>query len=337
MPTTIEDVARKAGVSTATVSRALRGLPNVAPTTRDRIFRVAQELNYDIHPQITRLASGRRVIGLVTPLSDLWFYSKFCVTAELKIITVGFEALHFFVESLENQVTLFNQLITGRLVDGIILTSLTLPPEQLEILKSANLPITTVETETDYFPSVSIDNITAAELATRHLINLGHKRIGLISGHAEDPWQFQIPHARRDGYRRALSNYGIELRPEYEVQGNFSYDGGAEAMKTLFSLHQPPTAVFAMSDEMAIGAMKTIRDLNLRIPDDLSIIGFDDNDVSKYFDLTTIKQPVSEYSEVATSLLFNRMSGEEVYEPVKIRLSASLMVRSTTGPPGDYR
>ena len=339
MPTTIEDVARQAGVSTATVSRALRGLPNVAPGTRARIIRIAQELNYSIHPQVSRMVSGRKVIGIIKPLSDLWFYSKFSTTIEFKMISAEFETVHFLVESLENQEALLARLVSNGQVDGLIIISLTLNESQIEMLYASHLPVITVETSAPPFPSVSIDNSAAAELATRHLINLGHKRIGLIGGFADDPWKFQVPHARRDGYRRALANYAIELRPEYETLGNFSYMGGAQAMNNLFSLHQPPTAVFAMSDEMAIGAMKTIHDLNLRIPEDISIIGFDDNEVSRYFNLTSIRQPVSQYSEVAAELLFKRLSDEQsaANSPTHVTLAPSLVVRATTGPPGDSR
>ena len=334
MRSTIQDVARKAGVSTATVSRALRGLPNVSPSTRYQVLQVAEDLDYRIAPEISRQARGRHTVAIVVPLADQWFYSKLVSVAEIELMTQGCDVMRYSVDSVKSQISLVRHLTGRKLVDGLILCSLSLTEEMVTLLQKVDVAVATVETHVPEFPAVWIDNVAAAEMATRYLINLGHERIGIISGLEEAPIQFAIPQARKEGYLRALRQADIEFRPELEQPGNYIYEGGAEAMKQLFSVHQPPTAVFAFSDEMAIGALKSVRDMNLRVPEDISIMGFDDNDVSEYVGLTTMRQPVAEYGEIAVAEVMRQLENEDGNEDTRenIICSASLIVRATTGP-----
>lgn len=332
MPTTIEDVAERAGVSTATVSRALRGLPNVAPSTRDRILRVADDLNYAIDSQASRLASGRTMtVGMVAPMAGQWFYNKVATGAEAILLEAGYDVLRYSLASLGGQTEVFRRLTSSRRVDGLIIISMALDEEHLDYLSENRCPLVTIETITDRFPSVSADNVSAARTATQHLINLGHRQIGLISGLPGDPLRFTVPFARQQGYQEVLQEHGIDYRPELNVPGNFSFAGGAEAMSQLLSVANPPTAVFAFSDEMAVGALKAISDIGLRVPEDISIIGFDDHDVAPYIDLTTIRQPVSQFGQQAASMLLKIIAGE----PLKVSnviLPTQLVLRATTGP-----
>ena len=276
--------------------------------------------------------SGRKVVGIITPLADQWFYGKLISNAEIILLTAGYEAVRYDIFSLDLQSEVLHQLLTRKLVDGLIIATLTLAEEQIHLLHRSGIPVVTVETETEYFPSILIDNQAASELATRHLINLGHRQIGLITGLNEDPLRFGVPRQRGEGYRRALEVNGIQLRDEYIVTGNFSYQGGAEAMKQLLSIQRPPTAVFALSDEMAIGALKTVRDMNLRIPEDISIIGFDDNDVAEFVGLTTIRQPVGDFGELAAEQMICQLVEDECTILEKVYCSAELVLRDTTGP-----
>jgi len=336
MAPTIKEVADRSGVSTATVSRALRGLPNVAPSTREQVLQAAEELNYSIDPQASRMAAGRTMsIGIVIPLADQWFYNKVSTAVEAMLVTEGYDVIRYSIAGLSSQTDLFRRLSSGRHVDGLIV-NVALAEKDLELLTTLDFPVVTIETKTKHFASVSIDNVAAARTATRHLINLGHEHIGIISGLRKDPMRFQVPRRRAEGYRSALRENGIEVRPELEAPGNFSLAGGAEAMIDLLSVHHPPTAVFAFSDEMAIGALKTIHDMNLRVPEDLSVIGFDDHDIAEYVGLTTIRQPVAEYGRRAASLLLKLIDGPDKPDEVTlphIELGTQLVVRSTTGPP----
>jgi DNA-binding LacI/PurR family transcriptional regulator len=332
MSPTIEEVAERSGFSTATVSRALRGLPNVAPSTRERVIRAAEDLNYVIDPYASRLATGRTMtIGIVIPLVDQWFYNKVSIIAETVLNAHGYDVLRYSITGSKSRSQLLRQIATGRRVDGLIVVTTPLDEADEELLRESGLPVVTVETVADAFPSVACDNFAAAMTATHHLVNLGHRKIAIISGLSDDPMRFPIPRNRREGYLRALEENDIEFRPEFDVPGNFSYEGGAEAMTQLLSVHQSPTAVFAFSDEMAIGALKTIRDSGLRVPEDVSVIGFDDHDVSNYVGLTTIHQPVAQYGDLAASILLSILSDEAPDEGFNTELPTKLVIRSTTG------
>ena len=333
MALTIKDVAEKAKVSTATVSRALRGLPNVTPSTREHIIQIANEMGYSIDPVASQLRSGKsRNVGIVLPLAENWFYSKLSTTSEVILISAGYEAVRYPMASLGGQTAFFKRLAARSNLSGLMIATLTLSDEDIDILLNLDIPIVTVETQTDAFTSIITDNFSAAKAATRYLLNLGHNYIGVITGLEDDPFQFYVPQMRLEGYQSALKEYGIKLRPELVVPGNFSYAGGAEAMVNLLSIPSPPTAIFAFSDEMAIGAMKTIREMNLKIPEDISVIGFDDHDISTYVGLTTVKQPVTELGERAATMLLERIENKNQDVQPHIIINNRLIVRKTTAP-----
>jgi len=156
--------------------------------------------------------------------------------------------------------------------------------------------------------SVMIDDIGGARAATSHLINLGHRRIGMIGARADEPTHFTAPDARREGYRQALREAGIEPDPRLEAEGGYTIEGGEAAMAELLGVAEPPTAVFAQSDEMAFGAMRTLRRVGLSVPGDLSLVGFDDHEMARVFDLTTIAQPVSQQGQLAAARLLELLA-----------------------------
>jgi DNA-binding LacI/PurR family transcriptional regulator len=332
MPLTIKDVAKRSNVSTATVSRALRGLPNVAPSTREHVIKVAKEMGYSIDPIASQLRSGRtKNVGIVMPLTDSWFYSKLSTASEAILINAGFYAIRYSMTNTEGQTAFFERLINRKNIDGLIISTLTLSEADIHILSNANIPIITIESQTEAFSSIGIDNLTAAKVATRYLLNLGHRQIGVISGLEDDPMNFSVPKKRLLGYRSALEEYQVEYRPELIVPGNYSFVGGSEAAVQLLSIASPPTAIFALSDEMAIGAIKTLHEMNLRIPEDVSVLGFDDNDMSDYVGLSTVRQPVMEYGERAATFLLDQL-GKNENRPHHIKMSSQLIIRGSTGP-----
>ncbi len=332
MKTTIEDVARIAKVSTATVSRALRGLPNVVPSTREKIIKVADELHYTIDSQASRLASGRSMtVGLILPLAGQWFYEKVSTAAESVLMEKGYDVLRYSIESIDKEIDILKDLSRGSRMDGFIFITIGLNLESREHLKKLGRSVVTIETITDYFPSVCCNNYKAAQSATQHLINMGHRNIGVISGLADDPLHFTAPRERMKGYKDTLREHDIEFRSELIAPGNFSLEGGAEAVSRLLAIKKPPSAVFAFSDEMAVGAMKTIQDVGLRIPEDISVIGFDDHDFSEYLRLTTIRQPVDKYGEIAANNILQLLKGETEKVNFRTILDTQLIIRSTTG------
>jgi LacI family transcriptional regulator, repressor for deo operon, udp, cdd, tsx, nupC, and nupG len=342
--TTIDDVARRAKVSVATVSRALRGLPNVAPSTRQRVLHAAQELHYVADPSASRLAGGRtHTVALVVPMLGQWFYSRIFSGVEGVMAAAGLDVLPFTLSGPGGRDRFVATLPFRKRVDGLLLVDAPLREEQLDDVLDAAPCAVTVGVRHPDVPSLQVDNVGASRLAVGHLTGLGHRRIALIGGAADDPFGFATPLERAMGYQQALDDAGLAAAPELEVAGNFSLQGGAEAMQRLLTLDDPPTAVFACSDEMAIGAMQVAQDAGLRVPVNLSIVGFDDHEVAEFVGLTTIRQDVGGLGEGAAQLLLELLEQPDgpLSTPVPHLLHPTrLVVRRTTGPPpagADYR
>lgn len=331
---TIEDVARAAQVSVATVSRALRGLPNVAPSTRARVVAVASELEYVADPTASRLAGGRRmVLGLVVPMLGQWYYAKLFSGVEAMATVAGYDVLPFTTSGPGGTERFVRDLPFRKRVDGLILADAPFDDAQFAALVRTGVPMVSLGALTPGISGIAVDNIAAARLAVGHLTALGHVRIALIGGSPDDPFRFSVPVDRFNGYRDALASAGLSFDPVLVVPGNFSAEGGAEAMQQLLSAPSPPTAVFACSDEMAIGAMQVARDAGLRVPEDLSVIGIDDHDISAYVGLTTIRQDVAEQGERVAKLLLERLRPDGDHDEIHERHPTRLVVRRTTAPP----
>ncbi len=334
---TIEDVAFTAKVSVATVSRALRGLPNVAAATRARVEKVALELNYRPDPNASRLAAGRSfTVGMAVPILGAWYFSQVVAGAQGVLAAAGYDLLLMGVGSGEARRRFVNEwaLIQKR-VDGLILVDLPLDRTEVAELQRAAVIVATVGDRYSAFSSVNVDNHGASKMATRHLIDLGHRRIGLIGAQTTAvSIAFSVPQERRAGYREALSNAGIEHDPSLEAWADFTLASGEDAMRKLLSLRVPPTAVFAMSDEMAMGAMHVARQAGLRVPEDLSIIGFDDHDFSGVMGLSTIRQSVSRAGELAARFVVDSIA--EDTGPQHSVEDVEMIVRTTTAPPADH-
>jgi DNA-binding LacI/PurR family transcriptional regulator len=330
---TIEDVAVAAGVSVATVSRALRGLPNVAVTTRRHVEQVAASLHYRAHPAASRLATGRtRTIAVAVPLLNGWYFSQVVAGAEAVCAEAGYELVVLGVTGVEARHRLLHpSAALGQRVDGIVIVDIALDTSDVEALERSGVAVATIGCVPTGFPSVGIDDVEVGRLATEHLIALGHHRIGLIGGAPHDPLGFDVPRLRKQGHETALDAAGITVDPSLQVPGNFSVTGGRDAMLTLLDLPEPPTAIFAMSDEMAFGALMAARERGVAVPAELSIIGVDDHDLARVVDLTTVRQPVADHGSVATRLVLSLLQGdtrprERVVRPIE------LVRRGTTAP-----
>ncbi len=329
---TIDDVADRADVSVATVSRALRGLPNVAPSTRERVLRAAADLQYVVDPTASRLAGGRsQTVGLVVPMLGQWYYSRVFTGVEGVVGARGYEVLPFTMSGAGGVGPFLEALPFRKRVDGLVISDTPLDAQQLDTVAAAGVTMVTIGSLMAGVSGLAVDNAAAARLAVGHLTSLGHTRIAQIGGIEDDPFGFSAPVDRFHGYQQALAAAGLDYDPSLAVPGNFSLEGGAEAMHRLLALEEPPTAVFACSDEMAIGAIQVARDAGLGVPEELSVIGIDDHEVSEYIGLTTIRQDVVGQAERAAQLLLDRLRDETV-EAVHELYPIRLVVRRTTGP-----
>jgi LacI family transcriptional regulator, repressor for deo operon, udp, cdd, tsx, nupC, and nupG len=332
----IEDVARRAGVSIATVSRSLRGLPEVAPGTRDRVLVAARELDYVASPFAARLASGRTfTVGVVVPFVDRWFFSTVLGAVEAELGGAGFDLLLYNLSDSAGRERFFSVLPVRKRVDAVVVVSLALTPVEVDGLRGLGVPVGVVGGEVPGFVNTGIDDVAGAETAVQHLVDLGHRRIGLIGGDTDDPMRFTPPLFRRDGYQAALSGGGIAVDPALEVLGYFTPLGGEAAMRVLLDLDDPPTAVFAESDEMAFGAMRAVRRRGLRVPEDVAVIGFDDHAAAEFMDLSTVRQPVAAQGAAVAQGILAAVAGGGATVPVAsipTVMTTELVVRGSTDP-----
>jgi DNA-binding LacI/PurR family transcriptional regulator len=330
----IEDVADAASVSVATVSRALRGLPNVAASTRLRVLSVAEELNYHPDPAASRLAAGRtRTVVVIVPHLASWYFATVIAGAEAVCSEAGYELLVVGAGSItECERLLGERYQIERRTDGVVLVNIPATDAQATSLRERGVALATIGTTAAGAPSVFIDDVEVGRIGARTLVELGHRRIGLISGLGDDPLNFEVPRRRAAGFHEALDVAGVTFDEQLLTGGDFGIDGGQEAMAALLDLDDPPTAVFAMSDEMAFGALMELSRRGLEPGVDVSVIGVDDHDISRVLALSTIRQDVASQGAAAARALIGVMTSSPVQlEPVMSPIE--LVLRATTGPP----
>lgn len=326
----IKEVAEEAGVSSATVSRALRGLHHVNDATRSKIIAAAQKLNYPLTPAKSNSSSSRtNSVGVVAPYISRWYFSQVISGAEQALREAGLDLLLYNFSQMKGRERLFqHQLLKGR-VDALIVISLPPTVEEFDSMISLGIPIALVGMDHPKCASVKIDDIAGARSATQHLVNQGHKKIGLMSGRPDDPFNFSVPQDRRKGFMQVLAENGLEWLPQREVHGDFTMHTAVRAMDDLLARPNRPTAIFCESDEMAMGAMQALRRHGLKAPDDISIVGFDGHEMAEFSELTTIEQPVQLMGEMAAWSIMERLRKPNV-EPPTLVLPTTLVVRNST-------
>jgi LacI family repressor for deo operon, udp, cdd, tsx, nupC, and nupG len=338
---TIEDVASAAGVSVATVSRAIRGLPNVANSTRQHVIDVADELGYSADPAASRLAAGRtKTITVVIPNLSGWYFSNVVAGAEAVCAEAGYDMLVVGVGSRSDlSRILCEQYHLERRTDGLLAVEVLMSPDEAASVIERGVVLTSVGSRTAGHPSVRIDNELVGRTAADHLVELGHRRIGMIGAQKNNPMSFDVPALRYNGFVHALAAQGVEFDDELLASGNFGVDGGQEAMAALLDHDAPPTAVFSMSDEMAFGAIMELNERDLVAGRDVSLIGVDDHEFSRVVSLTTVHQAVADHGAAAARLLLDAMRPDGDSTPLAIDAAAAdlvadveLIVRSSTGP-----
>jgi DNA-binding LacI/PurR family transcriptional regulator len=330
-PARIADVAALAGVGVATVSRVMNGSAHVRPATRDRVLEAIRTLNYR-PSSVARSLSLQRTMVVAALLP--WFTNPSAVQRVRGIVeglsSSQYDLMVFDIESEDRQRRAFELFDRGDRADGLLVVS-TLPPEQeVERIRAARIPCILVDAVHPALPSIAVDDVGGGELATRHLIELGHRRIALI-GDTPPEFRFDWSRDRTRGFERALSQAGIVVRPEYVREGTRLLHVARAIAAELLSLPERPTAIFAASDTQALGALEAARGLGIRVPEELSVVGFDDIEVASYVGLTTVRQPLAESGRRGAELLLRALGGR----PVDLRtelLPLELVVRGTTGP-----
>ncbi|SFB23382.1 MULTISPECIES: LacI family DNA-binding transcriptional regulator [unclassified Bacillus (in: firmicutes)] len=331
---TIKDIAKVAGVSVTTVSRALNGYSDVNEKTRQKIVRVAKELNYSPNTIARSLVMNKsKTIGLlVSGLNKASVKDNitFEVLSGINVFTGGsdYDLVLFSTTSTKQREKTYSQLCKDRMVDGVIVQGIRTDDPYLKEVIESNIPCVLIDIpfESDMIGYVTTDNLLGAKKAVNHLIDLGHTKIAMMNGHE---YAF-VSQRRLEGYRQALKENGIDVKSEWIANGEFSEEIAETQAEELFRTHPEISAIFCASDLMALGVMNAAKKLGLNIPDQLSIVGYDDIMLASYVSpkLTTIAQNKFEMGYQAAKLLVNMLEGKE--EGHLVNLDTELKVRETT-------
>lgn len=339
---TVRDVAKKAGVSPGTVSRAINNSPLVNAETRKRILKVVKELKYTPNVAARRLSTGKTLaVAVIVP-----FFTRPSVSERLNgvvslLAQSKYDLVIHNIETLEQRAACFETIPHREQADGVLIISLSPTDEEAARLADANVPIVLVDADhpaLSAFHQVTVDDVGGGYVATEYLLQLGHTRIGFIGDSIGDvisngaSLNFTSSRERYQGHCKALREAGISPRPEYCGEGQHGRHEARRQTKIMLSLPDRPTAIFAASDTQAVGVLEAAREMGLRIPQDLSIIGYDDIEVADILELTTMRQLLFKSGQRGVELLLETLANPQT-KPVCEILPTELVVRSTTAPP----
>ncbi|HEY5832820.1 LacI family DNA-binding transcriptional regulator [Streptomyces sp.] len=327
---TMADVALRAGVSVSTVSRTLRGLPSVAPPTRDRVERAAREMSFAVSRSASSLASGRtRRVAVLTPGLHSWFLATALSGVAAVLHASDLDLLVYSVIDPRERAEFFDRLPARRNADALLVISLALTARERERLDELGMPVVFAGRPVPGRAGVYADDAEGARSGTRHLVNLGHRRIAYLG--RDDGTGFGVnARDRLTGYRQALDEAGLP----YEESLVSGAGGVREALCGLLALPDVPTAVFAECDQLAMEAVAVLRSYGLDVPGRTSVLGFDDHELAGALDLTTVSQPAHRIGRVAAELA-SSMVDDPGRCPSRqhIVLPTRLILRGTTAPP----
>ena len=328
---TMETIAAAAGVSVPTVSRVLNGRSDVAPRTRERVEQLLRDHGYQRRGLRPQVRAG--LIDLVFNDLDSPWAVEIIRGVEDAAHAAGAGTVVSAIHRRASSTRQWLENLRARASDGAILVTSDLDPALHEELQSLHVPAVVVDpagVPSLDVPTVGATNWAGGLSATEHLTGLGHRRIAFVGGRP-GLW---CSRARLDGYRAGLEVVGLDVDPALVVDGDFDHESGFRAAQRVLALPDPPTAVFAASDQMALGVYEAARQHGLRVPEDLSVVGFDDLPVSRWSSppLTTVRQPLAEMGMVAARAVLRLVAGEPVETP-RVELATTLVVRDSTAPP----
>lgn len=332
---TIADVAARAGVGAGTVSRVLNNSPHVRAATRARVLRAIDELDYRPNPLARGLSRGRcQTLGVVVP-----FFTQPSAVERLRGVVAAldgsrYDLVLFNVESPVHRDEHFAALTKRDRADGLLVLSLPPSAADLARLRAAKVPVVLVDARGKGVPMVVIDDVRVGRLATQHLVDLGHRRIAFIGDDPHNVFGFSSSREREQGYLEVLHAARIPVRKQYVRYGAHDRRIARGLAAELLALRNPPSAVFAASDVQALGVLEAAREAGRRVPEELSVVGVDDIEISAYVGLTTVRQPLFDSGFLGARLLLDALEDGEEHAPVAHELPLELMVRATTAPPG---
>ena len=328
---TMNDVAREAGVSVATVSRVINGSNGVSDKLTKQVNLAMDKLHY--HP--SSLARSFKIqqtmlVGVIVPLIDHPFYSRLAMAIEQKLFQNGYRAIICNAEEDEERERAYIEMLIRQRVDGFIINSAAMSTRFLKELEALQIPYVLIDRDLPKAECSKVfgDNSQGGYIGIEHLVELGHRRIGVVGAPAHtEPIQRRIR-----GVKEALAAFNIEANPALLVTGDTQlFDMGYQAARQLMALEKPPTAIFSLTDVTAVGAIHALSELGLSVPDDVSVLGYDNIPIARYMipQLSTVEQPIIEMGETAVALLFARLNDPS--QPSKEAvLKTRLIVRQST-------
>lgn len=329
----LADVARIAGVSKSTASRALSGRGYVSDDTRVKVERAAAELGYVVSTAAASLVTGRtRNVGVVIPYINRWYFGEVLEGIEASLIQAGYDlTLYRLSSDADLRRRVFDYFLVRKRVDAVISVAIALSPHEVHMLQALGKPLVGIGGLIPGIPSLSIDDVETARLATEHLISLGHRRIMHVGGDQHEQMDFRVHSQRYVGFQRALTEAGITVEDDFR-DAEFSIQGGhAAGLAVLGDPRTRPTAIFAGCDEIAIGIMVAARQLGISIPQELSVIGIDGHPLAETFGLTTVVQHPGDQGARAVELLLGQLDATPEAPPSEhIVLPTTLSVRTST-------
>jgi LacI family transcriptional regulator, repressor for deo operon, udp, cdd, tsx, nupC, and nupG len=326
------DVAARAGVSIATVSRALRDVPGVSVATRERIRRIADELAYVVSPEasaLSRGATGR--VAVVVPRLDAWFYSAMLAAMAPVLRDAELDLLLYQVDGERQRSGFLRELPARRKVDAVVLAALPMAQAEAERLDLLGVHVVVAGGRLRDYPHVAVDDHEVGRLAVAHLLELGHRRIGMIRTSDTDGTAWSADVERTRAWRETLGEAGVEPADELLATETYGPDAGARGVVRLLALPDPPTAVFAYSDEIAFAAVTGARRAGLSVPDDLSVVGVDGHPLGGLAGITTVDQDVAAQGELAAELVVRLVDGAR--DVADVAVTPRLVARDSTAPP----
>ena len=326
---TIIDVAREADVSFATVSRVINGKGYVSAQTRERVLQAMSRTGYIVNRPARALAGGRhQVIGLLVPELDTSYVGEILRGIDEELAAASYDLMLYTTHRRKTRESIFVSSLTNGMTDGLLMILPMDPAAYVSTIRRNNFPFVLIDHEglDADGPSVGATNRVGACQAMDYLLGLGHRRIGFITGNLE----MDCANERLAGYSESLERCGIPHDESLVREGDFHKPLAYQRTHDLLSLPEPPTAIFAANDVSAFGVMDAVRDRGLRIPNDVSVIGFDDipDALTSHPPLTTVRQPMREMGKRATRMLLDQINHEEPRQP-RIELPTELIIRGT--------
>ncbi len=332
----ISDVAKLAGVSKSTASRALSGRGYVSEATRTRVQQVAQSIGFVASTNASSLVTGRsRNVGVVIPYINRWFFAEVLEGIEGALIEAGYDmTLYRLVPQATERRRVFEYFLVRKRVDAVVAVAIALTASEVGMLHALKKPIVGIGGDIDGISTLSIDDVSCARLATEHLVSLGHTRIAHFGGNLNHEMDFNVHSRRYDGFSAAIAKAGLAEsvrihETELTIQGGYEL-----AMRVLADPSIRPTAIFAVCDEVGIGVIIAARQLGISVPRDLSVIGVDDHELSAMFGLTTFRQTPAAQGALSVAMIMKELEAPlEGFVEDHRTIEVEFVVRSSTSAP----